>query len=132
MDAAAESALNTAVDAIKTVTKIGTTIVVRAADSTDVTYWRDNTRREVEMEEVAIALVQALGEFYRRNRKAIDLIIKAYMLYVFLHFVFQLALFLFQLVLFLIQLAFSFLLTLCILTVLYNLPVSSHMDLFFS
>lgn len=125
VDAATVAALRTTINTITTVAKVGATLIARATESDEVVAWRAPAMREVETEEVAIATVQALGEFYKRNRRAINLIVRAYMLYIFLSMVLQLALAL-------LQFAFTCLFTLFIFIVLYKLPLAANMDLIFA
>ncbi|KAG8950916.1 hypothetical protein FRC04_006980 [Tulasnella sp. 424] len=126
VDAATVAALRTTINTITAVAKVGATLIARAtSESDEVVAWRAPAMREVEMEEVAIVTVRALGEFYKQNRKAINLIVRAYMLYLFLSMVLQLALAL-------LQIAFTCLFTLFIFIVLSKLPLASHADLIFS
>lgn len=124
-DAAVPTALNPAVNASTTIPKIYTSLVGVVADSTEMTYWRDNARQEAEVEEAVIAFKQDLRVFYRRNRRRITLIARAYMRNFFLFLIFHLGFVLVQLVLF----ALFFL---CIFIVRYILRPSSRMDRIFT
>lgn len=120
MDVATQTALNTTVGAIATTTKIGTTLVIRAADSTKLIHVGDIARQNVQVEEVAIAQAQALGVLYRRNRRTVNVIVRAFILYVFLNI-------LSHIVLALIHFALFCLFILFLVNVLPKLSLSSRM-----